>query len=173
MLKCRKPLARWFACMVVLAAQASFMGAGVSTALAARPSAHFPKSVLHLEPRPFTDFGKLWATHKLIDSSAAFLFEVPEQNSPLVVQELQIGGTSLSFAGALTFGMSPEEAATALGVPLTYVRGRAGNELFLAIPNVKGSALSIRSDALYLQFRRGRLAGWKGDWGTAKPWVGW
>jgi hypothetical protein len=33
-------------------------------------------------------------TSKLIDSSAAFLFEVPESNSPLVVQELQIGGTS-------------------------------------------------------------------------------
>ena len=34
-------------------------------------------------------------TSKLIDSSAALLFEVPEQNSPLVVQELQIGGTSV------------------------------------------------------------------------------
>ena len=32
-------------------------------------------------------------TSKLIDSSAALLFEVPELNSPLVVQELQIGGT--------------------------------------------------------------------------------
>jgi hypothetical protein len=79
-----------------------------------------------------------------------------------------------SFAGSLNFGMSPEEAAAALGAPLTYVRGRAGDELFLAIPNVKGSALTIRSDALYLQFRRGRLSGWKGDWGTAKPpLVGW
>ncbi|MGB6637882.1 MAG: hypothetical protein WBF12_19695, partial [Bradyrhizobium sp.] len=29
------------------------------------------------------------------DSSAGFLFEVPGSNSPLVVQELQIGGTSL------------------------------------------------------------------------------
>jgi hypothetical protein len=37
-------------------------------------------------------------TSKLIDSSAAFLFEVPEQNSPLVVQELQIGGTSAQFS---------------------------------------------------------------------------
>ena len=36
-------------------------------------------------------------TSKLIDSSAAFLFEAPEQNSPLVVQELQIGGTSAHF----------------------------------------------------------------------------
>ena len=33
-------------------------------------------------------------TSKLINSSAAFLFEVPGSNSPLVVQELQIGGTS-------------------------------------------------------------------------------
>jgi hypothetical protein len=33
-------------------------------------------------------------TSKSIDSSAAFLFEVPGSNSPLVVQELQIGGTS-------------------------------------------------------------------------------
>jgi hypothetical protein len=49
------------------------------------------------------------------------------------------------------------------------VRGRPGNELLLAIPNVKGSALSIRSDALYLQFRKGRLSGWKGDWGTITP----
>ena len=41
-----------------------------------------------------TNFGKSWATHKPIDSSAAFLFEVPGSNSPLVVQELQIGGAS-------------------------------------------------------------------------------
>jgi len=33
-------------------------------------------------------------TSKHIDSSAAFLFEVPGSNSPLVLQELQIGGTS-------------------------------------------------------------------------------
>jgi hypothetical protein len=74
----------------------------------------------------------------------------------------------------LTFGMSPDEASAALGVPLSYVRGSRGNELLLALPNVKGSALTIRSDGLYLQFRRGRLSGWKGDWGTAKPLVvGW
>jgi hypothetical protein len=74
----------------------------------------------------------------------------------------------------LTFGMSPDEASVALGVPLSYVRGTSGNELLLALPNVKGSALTIRSDGLYLQFRRGRLSAWKGDWGTARPpFVGW
>jgi hypothetical protein len=78
-------------------------------------------------------------------------------------------------AGApLMFGMSEDEASAALGVPLSYVRGSRGNELLLALPNIKGSALTIRSDGLYLQFRRGRLTGWKGDWGTAKPpFVGW
>jgi hypothetical protein len=81
---------------------------------------------------------------------------------------------TLASGAPLSFGMSTEEAAAALGVPLSYVRGRPGNELLLALPNVKGSALTIRSDGLYLQFRRGRLTGWKGDWGTAKPpVVGW
>jgi hypothetical protein len=79
-----------------------------------------------------------------------------------------------STAAPLTFGMSIDDASAALGVPLSYVRGRPGDELLLAIPNVKGNALAIRSDGLYLQFRQGRLSGWKGDWGTAKPvGVGW
>jgi hypothetical protein len=69
----------------------------------------------------------------------------------------------------LTFGMNAEQASFALGVPLKYVRGRPGDELFLALPNVKGMTLSYRSDGLYLQFRRGRLTGWKGDWGTIRP----
>jgi hypothetical protein len=69
----------------------------------------------------------------------------------------------------LTFGMVPEQVSQALGVQLIYVRGRPGNELLLALPNVKGAALASRSDGLYLQFRGGRLSGWKGDWGTVRP----
>ena len=82
--------------------------------------------------------------------------------------------SGLSFGAPLNFGMNIDEVSAALGVPLSYVRGRPGDELLLALPDVKGHALALRSDALYLQFRRGRLTGWKGDWGTAKPWgVGW
>ena len=69
----------------------------------------------------------------------------------------------------LAFGMNVEEASAALGTTLIYVRGRPGDEMFLALPNVKGSALSDRRDGLYLQFRRGKLDGWKGDWGTDHP----
>jgi hypothetical protein len=69
----------------------------------------------------------------------------------------------------LMFGMSPQDVSQVLAVPLFYVRGRPGDELLLAIPNVKGAALASRSDGLYLQFRKGRLTGWKGDWGTIRP----
>jgi len=69
----------------------------------------------------------------------------------------------------LTFGMTPDQAAQALGVQLYYVRGRPGNELLAALPNVKGATLASRSDGLYLQFRHGHLSGWKGDWGTIRP----
>ena len=64
------------------------------------------------------------------------------------------------------FGMDVEDASRALGTPLNYVSGSPGNEMYLALPNVEGSALSFRKDGLYLQFRKGRLMGWKGDWGT-------
>jgi hypothetical protein len=67
----------------------------------------------------------------------------------------------------LSFGMDARQVSLVLGVPLNYVSGRPGNELYLAFPNVKGAALSDRKDGLYLQFRRGRLEGWKGDWASS------
>jgi hypothetical protein len=65
----------------------------------------------------------------------------------------------------LAYGMSADEAAFALGVPLNYVRGVPGDEIFLAFRGYGGSGLFPKRDRLYLQFRKGRLAGWKGDWG--------
>ena len=62
------------------------------------------------------------------------------------------------------------QAARALGTPLNYVRGRPGDEIFLAFRNVGGSGLFYKKDRLYLQFRKGRLAGWKGDWGENWMW---
>jgi hypothetical protein len=65
--------------------------------------------------------------------------------------------------------MDPDEVSRALGTPLNYVSGSPGNEMFVALPNVAGSALSFRKDGLYLQFRKGKLMGWKGDWRTNRP----
>jgi hypothetical protein len=81
----------------------------------------------------------------------------------------QWGATAAPNNTSLFFGMNADQASQALGTALIYVRGRPGDELYLALPNVKGAALSSRSDGLYLQFRRGRLEGWKGDWGTVRP----
>lgn len=77
---------------------------------------------------------------------------------------------TLSNNVPLAFGMGPDEAAQALGVPLNYVRGRPGEEIFLAFRNIGGSGLFYKKDRLFLQFRKGRLAGWKGDWGHNWMW---
>ncbi len=93
-----------------------------------------------------------------------------------VVLTATMTGAALSPAQAqlanstpLSFGMTADQASQALGTQLIYVRGRPGDEMYLALPNVKGSALSDRRDGLYLQFRRGKLDGWKGDWGANPP----
>jgi hypothetical protein len=71
----------------------------------------------------------------------------------------------------LVFGMDVEDASRALGEPLGYISGRPGNEIYLAIRNyIGGSGLFNHHDRLYLLFRQGRLAGWKGDWGHNWMW---
>jgi len=77
---------------------------------------------------------------------------------------------TLSNNTPLAFGMDATEAAHALGTPLNYVRGRPGEEIFLAFRNIGGSGLFYKKDRLFLQFRKGRLAGWKGDWGHNWMW---
>jgi hypothetical protein len=77
---------------------------------------------------------------------------------------------TLSNNTPLAFGMDAGDAARALGTPLNYVSGRPGEEVYLAFRNVGGSGLFIRKDRLFLQFRKGRLAGWKGDWGHNWMW---
>jgi len=91
--------------------------------------------------------------------------------SPAAAQQVITGAVPNNTS--LYFGMDAQAVAQVLGTTLIYVRGRPGNEMLLALPNVKGSALSDRKDGLYLQFRRGRLAGWKGDWGSNRPCCNW
>ena len=92
--------------------------------------------------------------------AVVLLLQAPFEVTPAPAQQV---------TSSLRFGMNLDQASLALGVPLAYVRGRPHNELYLARPNVKGSALAYRSDGLYLLFRNGKLTGWKGDWGTIRP----
>ena|SRR4051794_12166840 len=76
----------------------------------------------------------------------------------------------LSNTTPLVFGMDVEGASRALGQPLSYISGRAGDEIYLAIRNIGGSELLHHRDRLFLQFRKGRLTGWKADWGHNWMW---
>ncbi len=73
----------------------------------------------------------------------------------------------------LAFGMNVEEVSQTLGVPLRYVSGRRGNEIYLAIRDTSGIILFSRRDPIYLQFRRGRLTGWRGESGYHLPYLVW
>ena len=78
--------------------------------------------------------------------------------------------TTLSNNVPLAFGMDADMASRALGLPLTYVRGKPGDELFMVVQPVNGDGFMWRADPLYLQFRKGRLTGWKGDWSRGWLW---
>jgi hypothetical protein len=77
---------------------------------------------------------------------------------------------TLSNTTPLAFGMDADQAARVLGQPLQYVRGRPGNEIYLALRNIGGSRLIPTRHRLFLQFRHGRLAGWKEDYGESWMW---
>lgn len=78
--------------------------------------------------------------------------------------------STLSNNTPLAFGMNVEDVSRALGEPLSYISGRRGDEIYLAIRNIGGSGLFNHHDRLFLQFRKGRLTGWKGDWGHNWMW---
>ncbi len=83
----------------------------------------------------------------------------------------------LAYCGAprsntlpLQFGMTPDQASAALGLPLVYHSGRGGSKIYVAagpagIPGFYPTEMGIA-----LQFRRGHLTGWKKDWQLLRPW---
>ncbi|RTL53807.1 MAG: hypothetical protein EKK40_04465 [Bradyrhizobiaceae bacterium] len=106
---------------------------------------------------------------------AATVFAVALQAAvPALAQDAPVRRpftSTLSNNVPLAFGMDTSEASRALGgLPLTYVSGRPGDELFMVVQPVNGDGFMWRNDPLYLQFRRGRLTGWKGDWSRGWMW---
>ena len=77
---------------------------------------------------------------------------------------------TLSNLTPLAFGMDVGETSRVLAQPLIYLNGSPGNETFLALRNLGGSGLVPHHHRLFLKFRRGRLTGWKEDYGTNWMW---
>jgi hypothetical protein len=69
----------------------------------------------------------------------------------------------------LAFGMTPDQASAALGLPLIYVSGRPGSEIFVATGPAGIPGFYPTDHGIALQFRRGRLTGWKKDWQLRRP----
>jgi hypothetical protein len=65
----------------------------------------------------------------------------------------------------LAFGMKPDAAAAALETPLVRVSNRRGSAIYYAENAIAPTSLAPRDQQLWLQFRNGRLTGWKHDWG--------
>jgi hypothetical protein len=93
-----------------------------------------------------------------------------QQSAPPAAAHSPPFTTTLSNNTPLAVGMDVEDAARALATPLKYVSGAPGDEIFLALHKAGGDVVFLPNDRLYLQFRNGRLAGWKGDWGHNWMW---
>jgi len=71
----------------------------------------------------------------------------------------------------LAVGMTPQEASTALGLPLTHYSGPRGAEIYIA-DNSGGMPGRFPVDGVIeLQFRRGHLTAWRENFHMLKPWI--
>lgn len=73
---------------------------------------------------------------------------------------------------ALRFGMTAGEVAALYGARMSFVANRRDAEIYVvqqpaAIPGIYPPAITER---MYLQFRNGRLTGWKNEWDARKFW---
>ena len=78
--------------------------------------------------------------------------------------------SNLSNTFPLAFGMAPQDVEQALGTPLQYIKGAPGDETMMAMRTGTGYVLFLHKERVYLQFRKGHLAGWKADWGHSWMW---
>jgi hypothetical protein len=64
----------------------------------------------------------------------------------------------------LAFGMTPDQAASALGTPLNHITGRHGDDVYVADGNANIPGFYSVGEHVYLKFHKGYLTGLKHDW---------
>ena len=101
---------------------------------------------------------------------------------PLLASILLLGGSLLSGSAAraghvgasyndpLVFGMTPQEVERVVQAPLTYLSGRRGAERYLIERMSTVPGIYPVDTRIVLQFRNGRLTGWRRDWQMRPYW---
>ena len=75
-------------------------------------------------------------------------------------------GCARTASELVRFGMTTEEAGAVFGSSMSYVAHRRDAEIYLvrAPAPIPGIYPPLVQENLYLQFRKGRLTGWKNEW---------
>jgi hypothetical protein len=75
-----------------------------------------------------------------------------------------------TYNDPLVFGMTPAEVEHLIQAPLIYLSGPRGSERFLVERMSTVPGIYPVDTRVVLQFRRGRLTGWRRDWQMRPRW---
>ena len=81
------------------------------------------------------------------------------------------GGRNFGFYNdPLVFGMTKDQVARLVDAPLIYLSGARGSERYLVERRATVPGFYPVDTRIVLQFRRGRLTGWRRDWQMRPYW---
>src|SRR5262245_33542926 len=75
-----------------------------------------------------------------------------------------------TYNDPLVFGMTPPEVEQVVQAPLIYLSGRRGSERYLIERMSTVPGIYPVDTRIVLQFRHGRLTGWRRDWQMRPYW---
>lgn len=75
-----------------------------------------------------------------------------------------------TYNDPLTFGMTKDEVSRLIAAPLIYLSGARGSERYLVERMSSVPGFYPVDTHIVLQFRRGRLTGWRRDWQMRPYW---
>ncbi len=79
-------------------------------------------------------------------------------------------GTLDAYNDPLVFGMTRAQVERVVDAPLVYLSGARGSERFLVERPASVPGFYPVDTRIVLQFRRGRLSGWRRDWQMRPYW---
>ena len=95
----------------------------------------------------------------------------------LIVTVIALAATCTAQAGyldayndPLVFGMTRQQVERVVEAPLIYLSGARGSERFLVDRRASVPGFYPVDTRIVLQFRRGRLTGWRRDWQMRAYW---